>query len=172
MAWLITKWVLGVGVILVGLGAILTNKVFHVEIFIPAPQETIWAVLMNTSDYPEWNPVFTKVEGTYAVGNETKNFVRDPSGAILEMSAEITALIPGEELRQKGGMPGALTFDHRWLLEPVEGGTKVTQHEIDRGIGLWFWDSSWIEPAYSKVNEALKVKTLEMLAVNNQDSNE
>lgn len=74
------------------------------------------------------------------------------------MTSTVVVMTPEKELRQKGGVPGILTFDHRWLLEPVPGGTRVTQYEVDRGIGLWFWDSSWIEPAYSKVNNALKIR--------------
>lgn len=131
------------------------RKSFHVETVIAAPPEAIWAVLMDTSSYPDWNPVFVEVDGTYADGAQMLNRVRDPSGKLLEMTATVTSLVPARELRQKGGMPGVLTFDHQWLLEPVPDGTRVIQHELDRGIGLWFWNSDWIEPAYSRVNEAL-----------------
>ena len=62
---------------------------------------------------------------------------------------------PGE-LNQGGGIFGILTFDHRWLLEPVEEGTRVTQHEEYRGIWVWFWDAGWVEPSYRKANEALR----------------
>lgn len=77
------------------------------------------------------------------------NRVREPSGAILEMTATVENLLPNAELRQSRGILGILTFDHRWLLEPAGGGTKVIQHEVDRGIGLWLWSSDWIEPAYA-----------------------
>ena len=40
-------------------------------------------------------------------------------------------------------------------VQSVDGGTRVTQHEEYRGIGVWFWDESWVEPAYAGVNEAL-----------------
>ncbi len=113
---------------------------------------------MATEEYPAWNPVFVEVEGRYTEGAKLQNKVVDPTGKILEMTATVATLIPERELRQKGGIPGILTFDHRWLLEPFSAGTKVTQHEIDRGIGLWFWNSDWIEPAYAKANEALKAR--------------
>ena len=80
----------------------------------------------------------------------------DPSGKLREPSATVATLAPSKELRQTGGVPGLLTFDHQWLLKPVDGGTKVTQHEVDRGLGLWFWNSDWIEPSYAKTLEALK----------------
>ena len=132
-----------------------TRKTFRVEITIPAPPEAVWEVLIDTAAYPEWNPVFIEVDGAYVQGHKVLNKVRDPSGAVLEMTATVDTLVPSAELRQSGGLPGVLTFDHRWLLEPVEGGTRVIQHEVDRGLGLWFWNSEWIEPSYAQTNEAL-----------------
>ena len=92
------------------------------------------------------------------------NRVREPSGAILEMTATVETLLPSAELRQSGGIPGILTFDHRWLLEPTDGGTKVVQHEVDRGIGLWFWSSDWLEPAYAAANAALVERVRSVMA--------
>lgn len=135
--------------------ALLTHKTFRVEAVVPAAPEAVWAVLIDTGRYPEWNPVFVAVDGTYAEGAKVTNTVRFPDGSDVVMTATVRALVADRELRQSGGMPGVLTFDHRWLLEPVEGGTRVVQHEVDRGIGLWFWNSDWIEPAYSDVLDAL-----------------
>ena len=136
-------------------GSLATRKTFLVEIWIPAPPEAVWEVLIDTRAYPQWNPVFVEVDGTYAKGETVLNRVREPSGAILEMTATVETFLPNAELRQSGGIPGILTFNHRWLLEPADGGTKVIQHEVDRGIGLWFWNSDWIEPAYAATNDAL-----------------
>jgi hypothetical protein len=65
-------------------------------------------------------------------------------------------MIKEKKLKQAGGIPGFLTQDHTYLLEPVEGGTRLTQHEEFRGIVLIFWDTSWIEPAYQKSIENLR----------------
>ena len=136
-------------------GALATRKTFLVEIWVPAPPEAVWEVLIDTRAYPQWNPVFVEVDGTYAKGETVLNRVREPGGVILEMTATVETFLPNAELRQSGGIPGILTFNHRWLLEPADGGTKVIQHEVDRGIGLWFWNSDWIEPAYAATNDAL-----------------
>ena len=155
----ILKWALPV-IAVVATASFLTTKTFLVEAVIPAPARDIWDVLMDTQSYPEWNPTFVEVDGDYAEGAKVQNKVRDPSGKILEMTATVHSLAPNRELRQTGGMPGIITFDHRWILEPVEGGTKVTQQEVDRGAGLWFWNSDWIEPAYSRATEALAARVL------------
>ncbi|NQY59612.1 SRPBCC family protein [Cognatishimia sp.] len=156
--------ILTYGAIAVALAAAigaLTTKTFHVETTINAPAEKIWEVLTDTAAYPEWNPTFVEVDGTYSQGGKVLNKVQDPSGAVLEMTATVAMLNPARELRQKGGVPLVITFDHRWILEPVEGGTKVTQHEVDRGLYLWFWNSDWIEPAYAKTSAALKARVEE-----------
>ncbi|MEM9104310.1 MAG: hypothetical protein AAGC96_01540, partial [Pseudomonadota bacterium] len=84
-----------------------------------------------------------------------------PNDQVLEIEASVETVNETIELRQSGGLPGLLTFNHQWLLEPVEGGTKVTQHEVDRGLFMWFWDSSWIEPSYTAVNEALRQRVMQ-----------
>jgi len=156
----LVKW--GAGIVLLGAIAlaVLGKKTFQVEIVIPAPPATVWAVLMATEKYPEWNPTFVEVSGLYEVGGTVLNKVRDPDGKVLEMTATVAEVVANKTLRQRGGIWGIITFDHQWLLEPVAGGTKVTQHEVDRGLYLWIWDSSWIEPAYARTNEALKTRVL------------
>ncbi len=58
----------------------------------------------------------------------------------------------GEHIR------GILTFNHKWLLDPIDGGTRVTQHEEYRGIDVLFWGYSCGEPAYSQVTHWVWVK--------------
>ena len=145
-----------VPVMLIGTAAIFSNKTYRVEQIISATPEEIWAVLMDTAAYGEWNPVFVKVEGSYAAGGTVLNTFKDPSGKLFDVTNKVEALEPNRLLRQKGGFTGVLTFDHQWLLEPAEGGTKVIQYEIDRGIYVWFWDDSWIVPKYTEVLQALE----------------
>ncbi|MEM7303262.1 MAG: SRPBCC domain-containing protein [Pseudomonadota bacterium] len=160
MVWTIVKWVVIPLLILVAALAYTGRKTFHVEIIISAPPEQVWAVLMDTASYGEWNPVFTKVEGDHQLGGSVKNTVVDPKGNVLNIEAGVDVLDTNRELRQSGGYWGFLTFKHQWLLEPVERGTKVIQHEVDQGFYMWFWDSSWIEPSYTKVNKALKERVM------------
>ena len=50
------------------------------------------------------------------------------------------------------------------MISPTEHGSLVVQHEIDRGIYLLFWDSSWIEPAYRRASEALRARVVGLTA--------
>ena len=136
----------------------LTSKTFEAEITIAAPPEKVWAVLMDTKSYPEWNPTFVAVSPPYALGAKISSRVKKPDGAFIDMRPTVKTLRANRELGQAGGVPGILTYHHKWLLEPVAGGTYVRQIDVDRGAFLWFWDSSWVEPAYQRANEALAAR--------------
>ena len=155
MFWTIIKWGLPLVIAIVAAAAIFTKKTFHVETVVAASPEAVWAVLIDSTRYAEWNPVFVAVDGDYVEGATVTNTVRFPDGSDVEMAATVETLSDRKELRQTGGIPGFLTFDHRWLLVPEDGGTRVVKHEVDRGLWLWFWNSDWIEPAYERVLEAL-----------------
>lgn len=155
----IATWV-AVPLVLLAIVSACTSKEFRAETVIPAPADRVWEVLIDTEAYPEWNPVFVNVDGTYAEGATVMNSVMFPDGNAVDMNANVDVFAPGKELRQSGGIPGVLTFEHRWLLEQADVGTRVVQHEVDRGFYLWFWDSDWVEPAYQKVVEALKERVL------------
>ena len=158
-----SKPYLKIALLLIGaliVASFLTSKTFEAEITIAAPPEKIWAVLMDTGAYPDWNPTFVEVSGPYLVGTKISSRVMKPDGAFVEMRPTVKALVPNRELRQGGGLPGVLTYNHSWILQPVEGGTLVRQIDVDRGGFLWFWDSSWVEPAYRMANEALAQRVL------------
>jgi len=143
----ILKWmaILVSLVIVVGVVLALTGKkTFRTEIVIEAPPSAVWAVLTDAKGYRDWNPVFVNIVGEYRLGSTVKMYVKAPGQKTLEINGKVKTLIPNKELRQSGGMFGFLTFDHQWILEPVANGTKVIQHEVDRGLFMWFWDSSWI----------------------------
>ena len=74
--------------------------------------------------------------------------MKNSDGSISRVSPELRRLKPNREINQFGGIPGLLTFDHTWSLEPAQGGTRVIQHEEYRGIYVWFWDPAWVEQAY------------------------
>ena len=148
-------------IMLIGL-AVLGKKTFHTEIVVPFPPEDVWSVLMDTQRYGEWNPVAIKVDGEYKLGNQVKSQFVDPEGSILNITSTVKTFKPMKEIRQTGGLLGFLTFNHSWKLVPIEEDTLVIQHEVDQGLYMWFWDSSWIEPSYTKVNLALKDRLLEL----------
>ena len=150
-----------IGVALVGA----FNRVtFHVEVDVPAPPEAVWAVLTDTERYPEWNPTQTAITGRHVEGEKITATFAPPQGDPLSIEMNVMTVDAPKRLRNGGGTPGVLTFDHSWILEPIDGGTRVIQHEVNGGIGMWFWDYSWIEPAYLRASEALRDRVLALEA--------
>ena len=135
----------------------------HTEIVIPASPADVWSVLADAKGYEEWNPVLVPIEGELKQGETVKYRMTDAEGKSSEVASKVVEMVDQKRLNQFGGMRGILTFDHTWSLEPVDDGTKVTQHEEYRGIGVWFWNYDWVEPAYSRANEALKKRVLEIV---------
>jgi hypothetical protein len=119
-------------------------------------------VLTDAAYYQEWNPVFVDVQGEYRPGAKLTYQMKDQTGKQTEVVATVIKLEPERELNQFGGIRGILTFDHRWILEPVEGGTRVTQHEEYRGLYVWFWDPSWFESAYARALDSLRGRVLRL----------
>ena len=140
----------------------LGRKTFHTEITIPAAPETVWSVLTDAPGYQEWNPLLVPIEGNLQEGQKIKYQMTQPDGKQSVLTSKVKKIVANKELNQYGGIPGLLTFDHQYLLERVDGGTRVTQYEVDRGIGLLFWDASWVEPTYRKVNEALRDRVIHL----------
>ena len=160
---LATKILLAVGVlgILAAVLALTGRKSVHTEIVIPAPPEAVWAVLSDPAHFSEWNPVIVDVQGAYREGEQVTNRVII-DGSESTMASRVVRVEPNRLLNQRGGPSGILTFDHTWQLEPVENGTHVRQREEYRGIGVWFWDASVMEPLYGQANEALRARVLDL----------
>ena len=64
------------------------------------------------------------------------------------MKAKVIKLEPNKFLNQYGGYLGILTYNHKYILEPVKQGTKVTIHEEYKGVYVPFWDYSNMSSSY------------------------
>ena len=135
---------------------LLGRETFHAEITIDATPEEVWSVLTDAPGYAAWNPLLVPVSGDFSEGAEVEYRMTQPNGKQSTMKARVRKVVAPDLLGQHAGIPGVLTADHTWRLEPTPGGTRVIQHEVDNGVAMLFWDSSWVQPAYERVNLALK----------------
>jgi uncharacterized membrane protein len=55
---------------------------------IEASAESVWAVLIDFSGYPEWNPFIRSIEGTAEVGARLKARVAPPKGMGMTFSPQ------------------------------------------------------------------------------------
>ena len=153
-----SKWIIGIGLLLAVLIALalLARKSVRAEITMQADPDQVWAVLTDSTSYKDWNPILVSVDGEFVEGRTLSVEMKNPDGSITMVSPTVRKLVPNVELNQVGGIPGVLTFDHVWRLEAIDGGTRVTQFEEYRGIGVLFWDPAWVEQAYRQANMNLR----------------
>lgn len=131
----------------------------HNEVVIDASPEQVWQVLTDKDAYGEWNTVLLDLKGDFKVGEEVVFQFQESADKKYEVKAKVKEVVPEKLLNQKGGVWGVLTFDHRYILEPVgTDQTKVTIHEDYAGVYVPFWDHKPLEPAYAKLNQALKAR--------------
>ena len=138
------------------------HKTVHAELVIPASPDRIWAVLTDTAAYAEWNPIFVRAEGEFREGGTVAYGMKSPDGEVSDVAPTVRKLVPSREINQFGGIPGVLTFDHTWRIDPLPEGSKVTQHEEYRGVYVWFWDPAWVEDAYEEALVGLRDRVAEV----------
>lgn len=174
MSMFSSKWIIVVLLLILTLVVlfIIGRKSVHAEITIQASPEEIWAVLTDIQQIKAWNPVLIPIEGTLKEGADIKyEFHQDENNSSI-IPATVKQMTENQLLNQVGGMTGILTFDHKYILEPLKIGTKVIIHEEYRGIMVPFWDPSLVEAAYARIGDALKDRIIQLKskAVDKEDS--
>ncbi len=147
-----TTWSLAIAGILAALISLslFTRRSVRAVLTIDARPDEIWQVLTNPEGYVDWNPIHVSVEGRFEEGATLAVEKKNPDSSVSILAPRVERVVPNQVLRQTGGVAGLLAFDHTWRLDPVEGGTKVTQHEMYQGIGVLFLDEVWVATAYRR----------------------
>ena len=138
------------------------HKSVHSELFVPATPQQVWSVLLDTDNYERWNTVLVLHSGELIEGNEVTYEFRQDDENSYEISSRVQGIVDGRLLNQRGGLPGVLTFDHRYVLEPADSGTNVIIHEDYRGIAVPFWNPAPVQAAYDRLNRAMKARVMEV----------
>jgi len=133
-------------------------KIFKVTQTINASPETIWALLTDVPNWPDWNPTVTNVEGTIALNEKiTVHAKISPNRAFPVMVSEF---IPPERMVWSSNMPlgifkGVRTFT---LTQQPDGTVLFAMQEVFTGW-LSFLITRFIpdlQPDFEKFALALK----------------
>jgi len=110
-------------------------KMFEANITINASPETIWDILINADDYPDWDPAMDHIEGKLALGETVKFFTKLSTQAF---PVKVTGFEPGRKMVLTGGMPfGLFKSERTHTLTPAEDGqTNFQTKEIFSGLLL------------------------------------
>jgi S-(hydroxymethyl)glutathione synthase len=132
------------------------------SIVIDAPAQTVWAILDELTNYPEWNPMLPDLRGRTTVGSQlTSTFVR-PNTPTMTISPRITRIVAGRELRWLTQAPDPTLFsaEHIFRLSPQRSGRTVFHNdEVFEGSLVeerWPGLDTNTRLAYEDVNRRLK----------------
>ena len=136
-------------------------KTIDAEIDIATAPHEIWRVLTRFSDYGQWNPFITRIDGTPGLGETITVHIATGAGVSLPVEAEIVTFKPDEELvwRSKLLAKGVFDRDHSiklaanatgcivWQTQTFEGPLAPAAAALTEGV---------VRHGLSRMNDALK----------------
>jgi hypothetical protein len=135
----------------------------HTEIEIGAAPEVVWQVLTDLDAYAGWNPFITSSSGEVEVGTKLVNRLEPPGGRPVTFKPTVTVVEDGKVFEWLGslGVRGIFDGRHRFELEPIASGTKLTQSETFGGVLVRFFRKSLdsrTKSGFEAMNRALKAR--------------
>ncbi|HET8792342.1 MAG TPA: SRPBCC domain-containing protein [Nitrososphaeraceae archaeon] len=136
------------------------------EIEINSSPQAVWDILTDFSNYPQWNPILTKVVGQLSIGNKLEIHITTVGGKSRIYHPKITKIVPNQDLRWTGKffLPQIFSGERIFLIEKVSiDKINFVNKEIFSGIGIKLAPQKMendILLSFKKMNEALK-KTAE-----------
>jgi hypothetical protein len=152
----------------------MTTGELRTSVDIDATPELVWEVLTDVPAYPEWCPLITSAEGTFAAGGRAL-FSFTPLNALLRTTvpARVLEVTPCRRLRYtlrfgRLGMPGVLDVEHLLTVVPEDGGVRLWLEMHFRGLLLPLMTRSLNRdraPAFEPMPAALKNRIEDMQAI-------
>ncbi len=136
------------------------NKSVHQELTIEAKPEEVWEVLTDFESMATWNKVLIPEKGVLDAGEKIDYLFFQDQDTQSRISANVKRIIPNELIHQTGGIPGILTFNHKYMLKPEGDEVRLIIHEEYRGVGVPFWNPSAVEAAYGRLAQSLRQRVL------------
>jgi hypothetical protein len=146
------------------------SKNLDTAIDIDATPDQVWAVLIDFTAYPHWNPFIVRADGTPEVGTRLSLRMQPVDARGVTLKPTVLEVTAGTRLRWLGrlGVPGIMDAEHSLTLQPLDGGrTRMSQTEVFRGLLVPFLGGSLDRhtlPAFVAMNEALKARAERAMA--------
>ncbi|MFN4274789.1 MAG: SRPBCC family protein [Ferrovibrio sp.] len=108
------------------------------EILIDAPPARVWAVLADFATYGAWNPFMPQIFGTPQAGARLRVRIVPPGSGGMTFRPRLLTVTPERELRWRGHLlvPGLFDGEHRFRLEPTDGGQRTLFRHGESFSGL------------------------------------
>jgi hypothetical protein len=142
------------------------TETISAAIHISAPPERVWAILADLASYPQWHPVFRQASGQLAPGNKiTLTSTQPATGHTMTVRVKVLTAEPGAELRWVSSVLGLMTSERTFILNPADGGTRLTQAGTYRGLFTRFPPKTIarIHDGFEAINQAIKQRAEDLL---------
>lgn len=153
------KWLIAILSVFLILGVLfmLGKKSVHTEITTSASASKVWQALSSPEKVQEWNTVLIPLEGNLKEGETVKyEFYQEEGGKAAGINAKVIKIDHENEINQRGGIAGILTFNHQYILKGGKTETRIIIHEEYRGLMVPFWNPATVETAYRRLLSQLK----------------
>ena len=128
---------------------------------IAATPEQVWEVLADLTAYGAWNPFIREASGTLEAGQRLAVTISPAAGKPMSFRPRVLVAESARELRWLGRvlLPGLLDGEHSFTLEPVAGGTRLTQAERFSGVLVPFVGRALdVGDDFAAMNDALRAR--------------
>jgi len=132
---------------------------------INASAETIWKILTEVKDYPDWNPFITSFEGDLVEGARLKVKMQPPESKAMVFKPMCLSCKTNKELVWSGQLllPGIFDGKHIFELNAIgKQETKFVQREEFSGLlvpFLWKQLDNNTRRGFELMNQKLKEKS-------------
>jgi hypothetical protein len=138
-------------------------KEIRTEIDISASSSKVWRVLTDFERYAEWNPFIRRIQGQPVEGTKIRIYITTPAGVNREYSPKVTKFVDGRELRWTGKIPGLLSGEHIFVIDPVsDESIHLVHREVFSGLFATFLSASLdsdVKKGFDEMNAALKKRS-------------
>lgn len=137
-------------------------KEIKTEIFIQAPIEKIWSILLDFSAYSAWNPFIRQIDGQSQIDQQLTVTIQPPPGKKLMQFKPRILSMSNYELRWLGTIwrPGIFDGVHSFKLEQsLNNKVKFVHSEKFSGLihkPLFAMIGKSTEAGFISMNQALK----------------
>ncbi|OPB97277.1 polyketide cyclase [Elizabethkingia occulta] len=134
-------------------------KEIKTEIVIQAAPETIWKILTDFENYPQWNPFIVSVTGEAEKGNKIVVNIKPPDRKGMIFKPIILTKIKDKELSWQGKLMFKGLFDGKHKFELIDNGNGTTtfiQSEKFSGIFVWLFNTRNTKKGFNEMNQKLK----------------
>ena len=136
-------------------------KIIQTEILIQASPSKVWKTLTDFEAFQEWNPFIQSIQGSLKRGENLRISIQIPGASSMKFTPIIQTVSSNNKLVWKGKflIQGLFDGEHRFILEPLEGGTRFLHEESFSGLLIPLFPKSFFEKTkkgFEAMNLAIK----------------